>query len=137
MDIQKLIEIRKQAEEAVADMPDGPLKTKAFEMMFNSLRADAMQPKRKKRPKGAKKDTAAAKPRGPRKEGPKARIKQLKDEGFFDQPRYAQEVVTHLEEAKGFTHTDSDVSARLLELVREQVLRRKKDNKGVYQYTNW
>lgn len=137
MDVQRLIEIRKQAEEAVKDMPDGPLKTKAFEMIFNSLRADAMAPARKKRPKVAKKPKTAAKARAPRKEGPKARIKQLKDEGFFDEPRYVQEVVTHLEEAKGFHHTNKEVGARLLDLVREQVLRRKKDDKAVYQYTNW
>ena len=39
-----IISARRQAEEAVADMADGPLKVKAFEVILNSLlRTDAPQ----------------------------------------------------------------------------------------------
>jgi hypothetical protein len=37
MDAKRLIELRKQAEKSVADMPDGDLKLKAFEVILNHL----------------------------------------------------------------------------------------------------
>ena len=37
MDVKQLIQLRKEAEKAVAEMPEGDIKIKAFEVILNHL----------------------------------------------------------------------------------------------------
>lgn len=44
MDTKTLLELRKKAEKAVADMSDGPLKVKAFEVILANLLTGPQEP---------------------------------------------------------------------------------------------
>jgi hypothetical protein len=86
MALKELVEIRKQAEQAVAEMPEGELKVKAFEVIFNHLLGTERETGRK----------APSVEEGPPQPPLKAttssrsasgRILVLRDEGFFATPK--------------------------------------------------
>jgi hypothetical protein len=132
----QLKELRKKAEEAVAEMPDGELKTKAFEVILQHLLSTRIipsqpQPPEKRQPK--KELTSSQKP-GSRK----SRMLLLKDEGFFTVPRSLAEVKDELS-AHGWIHPQTALSGPLQDLVQERRLRRIKDQAGkkkVWKYVN-
>jgi len=43
MDVRKLVELRRQAEDAVRDMDDGSMKVKAFEVILATLLGGSLQ----------------------------------------------------------------------------------------------
>lgn len=127
-----LVGARKKAEEAVADMKDGPLKTKAFEVILSSLLA------------------APAPVPNPQHAGPTperrqvsassslwGRIEVLADEGIFDQPRSLAEIQGALAE-RGWHYPQANLSTPLVRLVRSRKLRRlqlPEGKKRVWKYS--
>ena len=131
----KLVELRKQAEQAVAGMAEGDLKVKAFEVILQHLlssrtvshaTAGAKEPP-SKRANGARVPGTA-----------KSRILLLKDEGFFAQSRTLTNVSNELK-AHGWIHPQTALSGPLQSLVQERRLRRLKGKAGkkqVWTYVN-
>lgn len=138
MDAKKLIELRKQAEKSVAEMPDGELKLKAFEVILSHLLA-AGQPKEDREPssqtKAKKKERAEAEIETETATG---RILVLRDEGFFKTPRAMGQVREELQ-AHGWHYPLTSLSGEMISLVQKRKLRRQKDkvgNKKLWLYTN-
>jgi hypothetical protein len=127
-----LVSLRRKAEEAVADMADGPLKIKAFEMILGSLLA---APSQQHEPQSL---VRAVQP--PPNESPSsigARISLLADEGFFAQPRSLGEIQDGLA-AHGWHYPQNNLSTPLVRLVRQRRLRRlqlAEGNKKVWKYS--
>lgn len=136
MNAKKLVEFRKEAEKAVADMADGDLKVKAFEVILAHLLGA---------PEGAAKTPAKAVAEAeakPAKQAAKAkstvaRILVLRDEGFFKNQRSMGEIADELA-AHGWHYPLTTLGARLLGLAQRQELRRvraKKGSKKVWLYS--
>jgi hypothetical protein len=108
-----LVSLRRKAEEAVADMPEGPLKTKAFEVILGSLLA-GRSPQQE-----SQQSLSRPIPPAP-SEAPasiSARITLLADEAFYPQ---------------------NNLSTPLVRLVRQRRLRRlqlAEGNKKVWKYS--
>jgi hypothetical protein len=124
---KELKELRKKAEDAVADMRDGELKTKAFEILLQHLLAQetpnavsqsgsVTEPTTTKQKKSAIPGTT------------KSRILLLKDEGFFLVPRSISEIKSELH-AHGWILPMTTLSGPLQKLVQERQLRRIKEKK--------
>jgi hypothetical protein len=62
-----------------------------------------------------------------------ARIKALRDEGFFSQERSAGEVQEALAH-RGYTFEPKEIAAALLQVLRKQLLDRRQNDKGNYIY---
>jgi hypothetical protein len=135
--IDQLKELRKKAEEAVAEMPDGDLKTKAFEVILQHLlstRTPSPQLEPPEKRALGKKELVSSGAPGTRK----SRVLLLKDEGFFTVPRSLAEVKDELR-AHGWVHQQTSLSGPLQELVQERHLRRIKDQAGkkkLWRYVN-
>jgi hypothetical protein len=128
----KLKELQRQALEAVSDMPDGDLKTKAFEVFLRHLleaQTQASPPKPSQAEKAAQKPTKSARQPGT----VKSRILLLKDGSFFGVPRSINDVKEELR-VHGWIHATTDLSGRLQSLVRERHLRRVKEK--TWKYVN-
>lgn len=137
MDAKKLVEFRKQAEKAVAEMPDGELKVKAFEVILGHLLASpAIAPARpaeeQARPKAKGREQAAqVKTIG-------GRILVLRDEGFFKNQKAIGQVREELR-AHGWHYPLTTLSGTLQSLVRQRELRRERAMQGkkkIYKYSN-
>jgi len=139
MDTKKLIDLRKQAERAVAEMADGELKVKAFEVILSHLlggRQEAQGP-----PPG---DEAPARSKlkevkvGASARSIAGRILVLRDEGFFKTQKTIGEVREELR-AHGWHYPLTTLSGRLQAMVQQRKLRReraKQANKRVWKYSN-
>ena len=139
MDAKKLIDLRKQAEKAVAEMPDGEMKVKAFEVILEHLlaggheavgaaRAEVSQSSVKA---GRRKETKGAKSLA-------GRILVLRDEGFFGNQRTLTEVRDELK-AHGWHYALTALSGRMQRLVQDVELRRERvtqGNKKIWKYSN-
>ena len=135
--IDQLKELRKKAEDAVAEMGDGDLKTKAFEVILQHLLSTRAVPvqsvsyeKRPHEKKEAKSSRSVS--------GAKSRIMLLKDEGFFTVPRSLGEVKNELS-AHGWIHPRTSLSGPLQGLVQERRLRRIKEQgakQKIWKYVN-
>jgi len=127
-----LISLRKKAEDAVADMADGPLKMKAFEVILGALMT-AAQPRHESTPlppaqKGTHGEVASSL---------SERIALLADGGFFAQPRSLGEIQSALTE-HGWYYSQNNLSTPLVRLVRQRQLRRiqlAEGNKKVWKYS--
>ena len=135
MDAKKLVELRRQAEQAVSEMPDGDLKIKAFEVILSHLLqgSEVTQP-----------STTAASGSTTRKAERAAetstigRILVLRDEGFFKSQRPIGEVREELR-AHGWHYPVTSLSPVMLALVQQRKLRRergKEGNKKIWKYSN-
>ena len=132
-----IVKLRKQAEKAVAEMPDGELKVKAFEVIFNHLIAG------KQAPSGAASSVEEGPPQPPLKatassRSASGRILVLRDEGFFGTPRTIGEIRGELG-AHGWHYPLTSLSGTLMDLVGEKrQLRRqrmKEGKKEVWKYS--
>ena len=146
MDANTLIEARKKAERAVAEMPEGELRVEAFKLILSRLLADggsqtpvgkgpAVRHQRGKNRK-AKQHNEHHDDAVPR--SAPSRILELKAEGFFDEQRGIGEVREELQ-THGWRYDVTDLSGPLMKLVRERELRRSKvkdGNKTTYKYFN-
>ena len=137
MTLKELVKIRKQAEKAVAEMPDGELKVKAFEVIFNHLLVG------KKATGGpAVHDESPAQP--PLKTAASSRtasgrILVLRDEEFFKSQRSIGEIREELQ-VHGWHYPLTSLSGTLMDLVQKRELRRQRVKEGkkkkVWKYTN-
>jgi hypothetical protein len=146
MDTNKLIEARKKAEQAVADMADGELKLKAFGMFLEKLlSADNSGDSgfgSRKRTKGrarAGRDASETQKKDAAPAGSvPARIIELKEEGFFTEERGIREIQDELR-THGWRYDLTALSGPLMRLVRKRDLRRLQvndGNKAIYKYFN-
>jgi hypothetical protein len=113
-----LVSIRKKAEEAVADMAEGPLKLRAFELILQSLLCSAVPDR------GAQGVERPAQPVAVEPPSSIAeRIGLLANEGFFAQPRSLGEIQESLAQ-HGWHYPLNNLSTPLIRLVRQRSLRR-------------
>jgi hypothetical protein len=126
-----LVAARKRAEAAVADMADGALKEKAFEVILGSLLAsDSKQSRtsviasRLEEPLGATPSSLSD------------RIGLIAEEGFFTEPKSLADIQAKLRE-HGWHYPQTGLSTPLVRLVRQRRLRRLQladGNKRVWKY---
>ncbi len=138
MDAKKIIELRKQAEKAVADMQDGEFKLKAFEVILNHLLSPGKPESTSDSPAVPK--TGAKRQRSVDKDAESAagRILVLKDEGFMSSPKSISEIRAELQ-AHGWHYPVTTLSGELIKLVQKRKLRRQKGKigkKNIWLYTN-
>lgn len=138
MNAKQLVELRKQAEKAVAEMPDGEIKLKAFEVILGHLlegsKPEAVPSAEAEKHPRPKRDRAA-----PPTRSISGRILVLKDEGLFKNQRTIGEVREELR-AHGWHYPLTALSGRLQVLVQQRKLRRersKQGNKKVWKYSNY
>lgn len=130
MDVKKLIELRKEAEKAVAEMPDGDLKLKAFEVILNHLIASSAPPL--KTQPIAKMTDEAVPPVSEDfpSESVAGRLMVLKEEGFFKSPKALAEIREELQ-AHGWRYPNTTLAPVLIRLCgRKKVLRRQRIQEG-------
>lgn len=134
MSTPDLINLRRKAETAVADMAEGPLKIKAFEVILTSLLSVA--------PRGneAEPDAPARPEQSIRPNAPSSlaeRVNLLAGDGFFTEPRSLSEIQNKLAE-HGWHYPQTSLSTPLIRLVRQRALRRlqtAEGNKRVWKYS--
>jgi hypothetical protein len=149
MDAKTLMAIRKQAEEAVADMPDGTLKLKAFEIILSNLltgpqpeSAEAAEGRQDQAPRrrGKRRAKVATNSSADQRTNSAAgRILVLKDETFFGNQRSISEVKEELS-AHGWHYPLTSLSGTLQNLVTRRELRRVRSVEGtrrVWKYSNY
>lgn len=145
-DADRFAAIAKQAEEAVAGVKDPELRRVAFEKILDTMleaRASTRpQPTKKVKGAGAKAPKVkGAKTARESSSGPKARIEELIQEGFFEEQRTIADVKAELAN-RGYHIPLTSLSGPLQTLVREKKLRRQKKAdgkgaKGIFAYSNW
>jgi len=137
MNSSNLIAARRKAEEAVADMSDGPLKVKAFEVILSALISGGTEG-----PETTERDPASG---GHPSDSGRARaltsladrVRALADEGFFGEPRSLADIQGKLAE-HGWHYAQTNLSTPLIRLVRQRQLRRLQQaegNKRVWKYS--
>lgn len=142
MNTKMIVDLRKQAEEAVSDMAEGPLKVKAFEVVLEKLLAgeqgSASHPESRKGTVPKQISTFSpkdqAKPKTPT--SCPERILVLRDEGFFKVPRTISEIRDELR-VLGWTYPVTSISGPLQRLAQRRDLRRvpgEDANAGSYTY---
>lgn len=139
MEQKVLVAARKNAEAAVEGMPDGPLKTAAFQTILTqlvqnefahvsaaSLKHDQIRPSLRKR-------------NGSSSEGTTSRLVSLIEEGIFKQQRSLAEIRRLLSE-RGWHYRLEDLGTPLTRLVRRRLLRRLQAAEGgkkIWRYSNY
>lgn len=135
MDTKKLVAIRKEAEKAIAEMPDGDLKVKAFEVILGHLLGAGGGTPRQPAPDQGEDMRPARK--GKAAKSATARILVLREEGFFKNQRSMGEVSAELA-AHGWHYPLTALSGNLQGLTQRREIRRvraKKGNKKVWLYS--
>ena len=138
MDAKTIIELRKQAEKAVADMQDGEFKLKAFEVILNHLLSSGISESTSDSSVVPQAGSKRRKAIDKEAESTAGRILVLKDEGFMKSPKSIGEIRAELE-AHGWHYPVTTLSGELIKLVRNRRLRRQKGKIGKktgWQYTN-
>lgn len=138
MDAKTIIELRKQAEKAVADMQDGEFKLKAFEVILNHLLSPGT-------PESTSDSAAVPKTAAKQRrsvdietESTAGRILVLKDEDFMKSPKTIGQIRAELQ-AHGWHYPVTTLSGELIKLVQKRKLRRQKGKVGkrnTWLYTN-
>jgi hypothetical protein len=127
-----LIALRKKAEDAVADMAEGPLKVKAFEVILGALLATPQA--------AAVVETKQVSSQSNQTESPSSlaeRIGMLADTGLFAQPKSLAEIQGALAQ-NGWHYPQNNLSGPLIRLVRQRRLRRlqvAEGGKRVWKYS--
>jgi len=143
MDAKELIKLRKEAEKAVSDMPEGELKVKAFEVILSRLLQPPQNIQARKEVITSEKSEAIERKgstKGHNEQSSAGRILVLKEEKFFESQKSISEVKQELS-AYGWHYPITTLSGVLQELVKKRELRRikvkKSGNKvGVWKYSN-
>ncbi|HET9177431.1 MAG TPA: hypothetical protein VFQ24_03650 [Terriglobia bacterium] len=141
MDAEQMIKLRRKAEEAVSDMPEGELKLKAFEVILtNLLLAREHRQVRREESPAAHLDSAEgrARKKAAVPTSKRDRILELRNEDYFRDQRtiseVRQELATH-----GWHYPLTALSGVLQDLVQRRELRRQKAVEGkkkVWKYSN-
>ncbi|ABC82092.1 hypothetical protein [Anaeromyxobacter dehalogenans] len=137
MDAKRLMELRKLAEQAVADMPAGELKVKAFEVMLAHLLAGEQRTTTSPGGEHAGRPTRNAEQR---KEANSliGRLLVLRGEGLFRNQRAMGEIREELQ-AHGWHYPLTTLSGALVTLTRRGELRRQRVAQGerkIWKYSN-
>lgn len=137
-----------EAEEAVAAVKDPELRRVAFEKILTTLlegkSGGAGASRSKSKVKQAKSGSVGGTPQSTSKakKGPKARIEELINEGFFKKQQTIAQVKAELAN-RGYHIALTSLSGPLQRLTRAKCLRRqkvkanKKGSKTTYAYSNW
>ncbi len=142
MDEKKIIEARLLAERAVADMVDGPLKLKAFEVILNSQLVDSSAGDRLPMPSKAifTSPVGSRNASGSRKQpvphSCETRILYLREEKFFQSARSLSEIRDELR-LHGWIYPLTSLSGKVQLLVQKRELRRtlvQAGKKKAYRY---
>lgn len=137
--VDQMKKARKEAEAAVGDMPEGPLKVKAFEVFLQNILDQA----------NLKKEVTVEEKRAPKtrtttkvkRESIRTRIQLLKEAHFFNVPKSNDAIVKELA-SKGFHYGTTSLTWTLQSLVQNGDLRRIKvksdptKDKEVWGYVN-
>jgi hypothetical protein len=123
---EKLREIRKKAQDAVSDMSETELRTKAFEVFLQHLLTSESPGRLIASAPSSRRTHEKSRPLA-KTGGIKPRILLLRDEGFFAVPRSISDIKSELQ-AHGWIHPLTALSGPLQALVRERELRRIKDH---------
>jgi hypothetical protein len=132
MEPKRLLDLRRAAEKAVADMPEGELKVKAFEVILNNLLEDrerGRQGREDNAPAGLRPGKDRKKRRAAAPTSTPDRILQLRDENYFGDPRSISDVRNELG-THGWHYPLTTLSGVLQDLVQRRELRRQKVVKG-------
>jgi hypothetical protein len=135
---ESLIGARKTAEHCVADMPDGILKTAAFETILMGLIQRLPYSSRSKISDVAP-ERAPIRSGASITSGTTGRLLSLLDEGFFREPRSLADVRAILGE-KGWRYQLEDLGTPMARLVRRRLLRRARAEdagKKIWRYSNY
>ena len=128
-----LVRARKRAEQAVAGMAEGPLKTAAFQTILAKLLTDADSGD------GIEHTSAKPTPSGKRQPGTLTeRILAIRSEGFFKVQRSLSDVREALG-SRGWHYPLTTLSGVMQALVRQRELRRERTTSGskqVWKYSN-
>lgn len=146
MDTKAIIEARKKAEAAVAEMPEGDLRVEAFKLILNRLLSGGEDAETTRKSRSATRRHAGARERKAAENQaqhfvPRSapeRILALKAEGFFEKERGIGEVREELQ-THGWRYDVTALSGTLIGLVQRRELRRLKvddGNKTTYKYFN-
>lgn len=135
-----LVEVRKQAEQAVNDMPDGDIKVKAFETILNHLLSGAVPIRehgaRRRKGESVTVDKTLA---GKTPKSCTERILFLKNDDFFKAQRSIAEIRTELKK-NGWHYPVTSLSGPLQGLVQNRQLRREDvdggDGRKGWKYSN-
>jgi hypothetical protein len=134
-----------EAEAAVAGVADPELRRVAFEKILDTLLSQSRKgSKTQLRSKTSSDKKKVAKParKTASKRGPKARVVELVEEGFFSKQRTIADVKAELAN-RGYHIPLTSLSGPLQSLTQERKLRRQKSKKGgesakgTYAYSNW
>jgi hypothetical protein len=137
MNAAKLVSLRKEAEKAVAGMPDDDLKVKAFEVILGHLlnggNSSGKQPLQKENiihpiKRQTKVKVGSSIP---------ARILALREDSFFKSQRSLEDILKELAR-NGWHYARTVLSGPLQRLAQQKQLRRvkaKKDKKNVWLYS--
>ena len=135
-----------EAEAAVASVKDPELRRVAFEKILETLldqgSAGSPQEGTKLKKRQPRKMAARSGKKMTAPKGPKARVVELIDEGFFKQQRTIADVKAELAN-RGHHIALTSLSGPLQSLTQERRLRRqkttgsRKDAKSTYVYSNW
>jgi hypothetical protein len=135
MDEKFLKDARVRAENAVADMPDGDLKLKAFEVTFSHLLTAGATNVPAAAPHSSKKERVST----PAKANTLSeRILTLQADGFFNTPQIIGAIREGLQ-VHGWHYPVTTLSGTLQALVQRRKLRRervKENNKVAWKYSN-
>jgi hypothetical protein len=136
---KELIHVRQEAEKAVADMEDGELKPKAFEIVLSHLLHGTVSGETTSNLQSTShKDDRPTKKVSRSTNSKTGRILVLKDENYFRELRAISEVKDELA-SRGWHYPLSALSGPLQELVQRRELRRQKMQHGkkrVWKYSN-
>lgn len=138
MNREVLVEARKDAQEAVDDMPSGPLKNEAFRTILAHLltqRSQAIDSPRSAARAGGKKRSET----GPKATGTTGRLLSLKEEEVFKQQRSLADIRQILSE-KGWHYRLEELGTPVMRLVRNKQLRRTQvaaGRKKIWKYSNY
>ena len=138
MQLQKLKELRRRAEQATSDMPDGDLKLKAFEVILDNL----LRGREDETGEGASPAASATPPRRQPASRVVAtsiwdRILVLKAENYFAKLRTIGEVREQLA-SRGWHYPSTALSGPLQQLVQHELRRQRVSDGGkkFWKYSN-
>lgn len=141
MKVKRLVDLRREAEKAVSDMPEGELKVKAFEVILNNL---ISLPGNLETGDDVVRTTGTPSTKGPDKgqsskpASTRDRILLLKEEDHFREQRSITQIRQELA-AHGWHYPLTALSGPLQDLVQRRELRRQKMAEGkkkVWKYSN-
>jgi hypothetical protein len=138
MNAKMLVEARREAEKAVAQMSDGELKVKAFEVILTHLLSSSGDIGKTSAKPASVAGARPAKQAGKARSAA-ARVLVLRDEGLFRNQRSMGEVSDELA-AHGWHYALTSLSGTLQGLAQRQELRRvrsKKGKKKVWLYSEY